>query len=102
MNNIQIAHLIVKALNSNSVYPLYKLNSKNKNQLIAVKYSMKFKEVETNNSSFTWKGSPIHLTQTIQILSILLKDPSTCFNHVGHIDNTVVELTLKYYLEHGG
>ena len=98
MNNTQIAHIIVKALNSNSVYPIYKLNSKNKNQLIAVRYSMKFKEMEDNNSSFTWKGSPIHLTRIIQILKPLLDNPAKAF--ITHEDPTV-NITLKYYLEHG-
>lgn len=97
MNNIQIAHLIVKALNSNAVYPLYKLNSKNKKQLIAVRYSMKFKEPDSNDS-YQWHGTNLHLTRTIQILKPLLKNPAKAFiDHEHHVVNT----TLKYFLEHG-
>lgn len=101
MNNIQIAHLIVKALNHSGRH--YRLDSKHKNQLMARMVWDTPPENRIKGTVNEWSAvnvSVLHLNQATQTLSILLKDPSTCFNHVGHFD-ALVNLTLTYYLEFG-
>lgn len=108
MNNTQIAHLIVKALNSGARYRRYSLDQKNKKQLMARMHTLQkqpisdvYKALDAVESSYV--GGPVPLNRAVQILTPLLKDPVKCFTEYKeeHPWASLVNKTLKYYLEHG-
>ena len=92
MNNIQIAHLIVKALNHDYGSQHFHLNQKNKKQLIA----------KTPASDRYRKGITVPLTYAIQVLTPLIKDPAKCFHHRPENNYSwMINKTIKYFLEYG-
>jgi hypothetical protein len=98
MNNIQIAHLIVKALNKRDEgLRVWRLNHKNKQQIMASYHGIQ------NSTMTIWnKLSPLHLTRAIQTLSPIINNPASLFTLLAKEPyDTATAATVRHILEHG-
>ena len=109
MNNIQIAHLIVKALNRNALYRQYRLDNRNK-MLVRLSLLPGTPSIHYTGGPISslvepipsYTGGPIAIGRAVQILKPILNDPSKCFEALAKEPPTgKIAITLKYVLEHG-